>query len=388
MGETLGMTNSQVLSKFAEVLDIYKEIAEDNELTEVPDFASLLEQMQYMVDVSHQLRKGWREGQAAPIGDAQFKLFLLQLIEASENVDTYEDVLNSPANKALKKMLEEKTEEGMSLLETALELVEEDDIQRSMLKLDEIEEIGELLSDAEVEERIKALNPTSPLDFFKQLFVKTKSQKAYRIVETNSLQNAQGDLLWGQYKSGLMELARHKSGRVGSKVLRHEFFHKVFWEYLTKAEQTYTLGLAKQLWGDIPLVQLEERMADDFADYKAEKPKLNVFKRVWRKLMEFLGFTTRHFNSLPELFDMINQGRFKNKGVKTNNVQRSMLQIGANFDSLAQFKLAKNALLGTFSELEKKRKKEGKVHSFAELVTITFDYLNELRKSPGTYYPS
>lgn len=184
-----------------------------------------------------------------------------------------------------------------------------------------------------------------------------------------------------------MEFARHKSGRVGSKVLRHEFFHKVFWEYLTPGEQLLAIGYAKDTWGDIPMEQLEERMAENFADYKADKKPRNLFRRIWDMLLEFLGFTTRNFHSLPELFNLINSGKFKNKGSKSNNVQRSMLQIGANFDSLQQFKLAKATLLGTFSELEKQRKAGDKAQSFSELVDLTYDHLKELQRNPGTYYP-
>lgn len=182
-----------------------------------------------------------------------------------------------------------------------------------------------------------------------------------------------------------MEFARHKSGRVGSKVLRHEFFHKVFWEYLTPGEQLLAIGYAKDQWGDIPMEQLEERMAESFADYKAaaKKPR-SVFRRIWDMLLEFLGFTTRNFHSLPELFNLINSGKFKNKKTKPANVQRSMLQIGANFDSVQQFKLAKSLLLGTFARLEGERKVGGKVASFSELVDLTFDYLEAFRIAPAT----
>lgn len=344
--------------------------------------------MQVAVDISSAIRQGFREASAAPIGDRAFKDFLLDLINSADDVDAYEDTLNAPDNAPLKKQLEDKVEEGSTLLQTALELVEEDELKRSWVFNSDTEDLGELLTDEQVEQHLASLNPPASLNFFQKLWGRTRSTKTYRIVDYNSLKNSQGDLLWGQYKSGLMEFARHKSGRVGSKVLRHEFFHKVFWEYLTPAEQLLAIGYAKDTWGDIPMEQLEERMAENFADYKVEKKPRNKFRRIWDMLLEFLGFTTRNFHSLPELFDLINSGKFKNRGNKTNNVQRSMLQIGANFDSLQQFKLAKATLLGTFSELEKQRKTGDKALSFSELVELTYDYLKELQRDPGAYYPN
>ncbi|MGE9159673.1 hypothetical protein, partial [Escherichia coli] len=79
----------------------------------------------------------------------------------------------------------------------------------------------------------------------------------------NKLVNNSGKDVWGLYKNGLMSFALTQDGKVGSRVVRHEVFHKVFWEYLTPAERISALALARETFGKQSAEQLEERMAEN-----------------------------------------------------------------------------------------------------------------------------
>lgn len=169
MGERQGMSYEQVDNELFNIIYAFQEIAEDNNLN-LPNTASnFLEGMQYAVDISSAIRQGFREASAAPIGDRAFKDFLLDLVNSADDVDAYEDTLNAPDNAPLKKQLEDKMEEGSSLLQTALELVEEDELKRSMLFTSETEDLGELLTDEQVEQHLASLNPPLTPNFFQRL---------------------------------------------------------------------------------------------------------------------------------------------------------------------------------------------------------------------------
>lgn len=196
LGEELGQSEYETRKNLLAVVGQYEAVAADNGIVlESEENVTLLEEMQYMVDVSHFIRKGFREASAAPIGDRSFKDFLLDLINSADDIEAYEDTLNAPDNAELKKQLESKVEGDASLLQTALELVEEDELKRSWVFNSETEDIGELLTDEQVEQHLASLNPPASINFFQRLWSKTKSTKTFRIVDYNSLKNSQGELL-------------------------------------------------------------------------------------------------------------------------------------------------------------------------------------------------
>ena len=383
--ERTGQDLNGAYTRLRQMLESYATLSGEELSDVVVDGMSALEMMQTIVDLSSQIRSSMRSSQAAPITDERYQEFVRTLAASLENEEDFEDVLNNPQNADLKTQLESSLSEGQDIVDKVLELASDDEVERSRLFVSETEQIGEELSTEEAEELIRSMSPTSALGFFKKLFSKSKGERLLRIVEFNSLQNSKGERVWGLYKNGLIEIARSKKGRIGADVVRHEFFHKVFWEYLSPAEQAYVLGLAKEKWGKMSSEQLEERLAEEFSTYR--QTKKSFLARVWDKMLELIGFSTRHFNSIEQLFDLIHNRRITPKG-RVRSIERSMLPIASGFDTLDQFKLAKTLLLSTFSSLEKERRKDGVVKSFAELVATTFAHLEELKKDVATYMPT
>lgn len=66
------------------------------------------------------------------------------------------------------------------------------------------------------------------------------------------MQHQLGKNNWGLFKDGIVHVARHSSGKVGSKVVKHEILHKIIWEYLAphEREMLWQLGISK--FGNYP----------------------------------------------------------------------------------------------------------------------------------------
>lgn len=218
------------------------------------------------------------------------------------------------------------------------------------------EDIGREITDREALEIIDRYTGNNPISKFWRLLRGKGLRENVNIVKYNELVNSRGKKVWGLYKDGVISFARLASGGLSSKLVRHELFHKIFWEYLTTEEQLQALDIAKDRYGDnLNPEQLEERMAEDFESYVSKKDT-GFFTRIWNKLKRLLGFTYNNMKSLEEFFDLIEQGAFPHRNKESVIVERNALQFGKKFPNIDDFLIVEKALLESFINAQEARR--------------------------------
>ena len=254
------------------------------------------------------------------------------------------------------------------------------------------EDSGRPLNRKEVEDMVNRYTPKGFLETLKYIFSGKGPKELINIVKFNELVNSQGQAVWGLYKNGVMSFAQLASGGVSSKVVRHELFHKIFWEYLKPAEQMQVLSAAQDKYGDLDPESLEEALAEEFEDYVVSKRKslLSIF---WNKLKRLLGFTYNNLDSIEEFFDLIENKAFYKRVRKFDDVERSSLNIRSVFDDYQEFKIVKDLILAKVVEEQTNRREAEKagsnvpVKSFAEITVEAMKYLQELLDTDPNKFP-
>lgn len=82
------------------------------------------------------------------------------------------------------------------------------------------------------------------------------------------------------------------------------------------------------------------------------------------------------------LFDSLDQGKYGVQRSKTESKERSMLIISRHFDTVQEFRFAKDTLLSTFSQVVNSRRQNGIVLSFDEALKYSFDRIKEMVERP------
>ena len=218
------------------------------------------------------------------------------------------------------------------------------------------EDIGREITDKEALEIIDRYTGNNPINKLWRLLRGKGLRENVNIVKYNELVNSRGKKVWGLYRDGVISFARLASGGLSSKLVRHELFHKIFWEYLTVEEQLQALDIAKDNYGDnLNAEQLEERMAEDFESYVSKKDT-GFFTRLWNKLKRLLGFTYNNMKSLEQFFDLIEQGAFPYRNKESVIVERNALQFGKKFPNIDDFLIVEKALLESFINAQESRR--------------------------------
>lgn len=336
------------------------------------DLESTLGKVQRIVMYSSFYRDRLRAESTPPLVIEGFEEFLRTVVEAGDDVDLYTDVVNDPANAEFMKRLGATEEDAFDKASEALNNISN---ERSF-RYSESSDIGELMTDSEVSDLLDKLYPASYARYIDFLQRKGKGEQR-RFVAFNVLQNSKGEKVWGLYKNGLMSFVRHSSGKIGKRIVLHEFFHKVFWEFLTHGERMHLLSLAQEKWGNLSTEALEEKLADDFMNY-APKPEPNIFARFWEFIKRLLGFSRSYLPSIEAYFDGIYQRKFSPTG-EVPEVERSMMNILAKYDSLDQYFLAKKVIMEVYQKILDGRKTD-KVLSLQEAGAKVFDEITKLSK--------
>lgn len=134
---------------------------------------------------------------------------------------------------------------------------------------------------------------------------------------------AGGRLRWGLYKQGVVFLLQDNDGTVYENVLKHEAFHRVFWNYLSPSERESIIKNAKEYKSSLIGKGndfIEEYVADEFAKYAKNKAtKLGKLIRFFKKIFNYLTFSQNNWNNIEKYFDKINNGFYSFEKVIDNN---------------------------------------------------------------------
>lgn len=107
----------------------------------------------------------------------------------------------------------------------------------------------------------------------------------------------------------------------GNRVLYHEYFHLAWFMFLNREQRGYLTGYYKRQSGLTDPIEIEEYMADRFAEYGRayDKSTNNMIKRIWNTMLERINKLLRMLGVIPEqtgvaeMFRDIREGRIDNK---------------------------------------------------------------------------
>lgn len=291
--------------------------------------------------------------------------------------------------------------EDRALIGEAYEYVLENNILpiRNMLRTSEMDNIGPLLTDQEATELYERLLPATNIPFIDRIFRKRKGE-AFRIISMNHMQHQLGKNNWGLFKDGIVHVARHSSGKVGSKVVKHEILHKIIWEYLAphEREMLWQLGISK--FGNLSPEALEERIVEEFTDnFTTPTGIWESVKQLYYKIMRFLGFTYLNLTSLETFFSTVENGYYSGKGRFTSMGIERNLKISKDWKvddnelvlqgwgALESYLLFEDLLFQTFDEVyhQPRTGGQGRLLSFEEAIEETFFTLSEMYENPERF---
>lgn len=129
------------------------------------------------------------------------------------------------------------------------------------------------------------------------------------------------DYAYGQFKRGVMII----SDQAARGTVYHEAFHAVTHTLLTPQEYKDMFDAAKQKWGDISRLALEENLAEDFRRYVQleETPVIGSLVKIYRTLKHLVQKLFGKEPYLNKVFYNINRGKFANRIVENTNVTRN-----------------------------------------------------------------
>jgi hypothetical protein len=262
-------------------------------------------------------------------------------------------------------------------------------IERSKTFLSE--DASKPLSMQEVQDLTDRYTPKNFFTTLREALFGKGPRELIKIVEYGQLVNNQGKQVWGLYKNGVMHFAKLASGGVSSKVVRHELFHKIFWEYLTPSEQIAALSLAREKYGNLSAEALEEALAEEFEDFVVTK-RQSFLSRLWGKLKRLLGFSYNNMKSIEEFFNLIENKAFYRQVNGFEGVERSSTNIRTVFNDYAEFRIVKDLILEHVVKNQVERRKAEKdatlpVKSFSELTVDAMAYLEEVAKMDSSKFP-
>ena len=132
---------------------------------------------------------------------------------------------------------------------------------------------------------------------------------------------------WGQFYRGLITI----SSEAASGTLYHEAFHAVIDLLMTEDEYNKLFDAAYQVWGNLGMLGLEEKLAEEFrkfvqygdnaafVDYDAEDIKTPIIRgivRLFRRLKALIQELSNKQIYLNKLFYDINKGKFADRKVQ------------------------------------------------------------------------
>jgi hypothetical protein len=160
----------------------------------------------------------------------------------------------------------------------------------------------------------KKLNVQKELEWLNSVLPQLSRNNKIRIIE-GLIRCSDGTWDYGQMKNGLIYIGTN--GKEGT--VYHEAFHAVTQWILTDEELDALYEAARERYGNLDTVTLEEKMADDFMLYTmgvrpSYKPKTqNIFKRLWDAIKRMF----KQANMIDRLYQNINDGVYAEAVLKT-----------------------------------------------------------------------
>jgi len=144
--------------------------------------------------------------------------------------------------------------------------------------------------------------------------------KQERIQLIKGLMTMDGDsIALGMFKDGIIYLNSEVQRR---GTVYHEAFHAVFDTLLSEEERQAIYDAAKEQFGNLDVLSLEEKLAEDFRqyveyeEYAPNEGLRNAVVRFWRKLKRMVNHLLGKDSTINALFYNINKGKYSNRSIQ------------------------------------------------------------------------
>jgi hypothetical protein len=154
--------------------------------------------------------------------------------------------------------------------------------------------------------------------------------KEERIQLVKGLMTMEGNnIALGMFKNGIIYL-NSETQRRGT--VYHEAFHAVFDTLLSEEERQVAYNAAREQFGNLDTISLEERLAEDFrqyAEYEEYVPYEGLRGKVvkfWRKLKRMVNHLLGKDTAINALFYNINRGKLSQEAVIDRNTAKNRIE--------------------------------------------------------------
>lgn len=143
--------------------------------------------------------------------------------------------------------------------------------------------------------------------------------KEEAITLVNKIIDTKDGFAWGYFKNGMITL--YKNAAKGTAY--HEAFHYVFNTLLNDQEITNAYNEARNIWGNLDTISLEENMAEDFRQYMQNKETFfGRLKNLWKRLSNFINKLRGKESYLDSLYLNISKSKFSDRKEAKTEVSR------------------------------------------------------------------
>ena len=179
----------------------------------------------------------------------------------------------------------------------------------------------------------KVWDEQKELSWMKQALPNLSDSEHLKIIKgVRKLATDDGGYAYGKFQNGVITLA----GKTARGTLYHEAFHAVAHTLLDSEEFTNLMDAAKEKWGDLSDLELEEKLAEDFRRYVQleETPVLGTAIKIYRALKHFVQNLIGNEPYINKLYYDINRGNLANRTANQSEITR--YQMAPNFRGTVQ----------------------------------------------------
>ena len=160
------------------------------------------------------------------------------------------------------------------------------------------------------------INMKKEMSWLDRVLPQLSKDNKVRIIE-GLIKCSDGTWDYGQLKNGIIYIGSNaKEGTV-----YHEAFHAITQWILTDAELDRLYQAARERYGNLDTVVLEEKLADDFMRYTMgfepsyKQRDLNIFQRLWKAIKNMFKKTSM----IDQLYRNINDGVYAGRVLRTES---------------------------------------------------------------------
>jgi hypothetical protein len=185
---------------------------------------------------------------------------------------------------------------------------------------------------------------------------------------------------WGRYKRNTILLTLLKDNTVFKELVKHEIFHKIFHEALSKEEQESlfkNLAIEYPKTKEMTRLEKEEFLADLFMTYEAKPQSIPQRLISWfKKIARSFAFFRDNFDSVEAVFQAIENQEFKK--LSNGNVTRFYKEYIQDFGSAQKLKEVKEKIGLAIAKKNKQLTDAGALFDNKDLIRkVVETYLEE-----------